>query len=225
MRTRISRPTIQRPQVQRQHALMSVMGRPERSIPMLRRTALPAIVPPAVSRMPPTATNFAPGPYVDYSRVLTPEGGVLITYKTTDTRFRYTLRRLFLWSCATGGEAWYLYQHSPVASPWINIALLIAVAIINWKIVKRPVEIYSHVEIRPDGMILDGRDIFWLRNMENGWPSFHRDDNGDQQLSGTYGTRRIDYLTAHSFDPLDQTPQVLAAHIQDAMRQLWTRHY
>lgn len=52
--------------------------------------------------------NFSPDPYVDYARVLTPEGGIKIVYKDLDERLRHTLRRLLLWSCATALEGWIL---------------------------------------------------------------------------------------------------------------------
>jgi hypothetical protein len=36
------------------------------------------------------------------------------------------------------------------------------------------------------------------------------------------GTRFVDYLTVRRFDEFDRSPEALAAHVQDAMRQLWT---
>ncbi len=170
--------------------------------------------------------DFAPDPYVDYSRSLTPEGGILIIYKDIDTRLCHTLLRFFLWTSVTGGEGFYLSRY-PFAYEWTWVACLAAVALLNWLIVKRPVEIYSRIEIRPDGMILDGRDIFWTRYMEKGWPSFRPDSEGNLLLSGIYGTRHVDYLTVRRVDPndlFDRRPDVLAAHLQDAMRQLWTPH-
>ncbi len=34
--------------------------------------------------------------------------------------------------------------------------------------------------------------------------------------------RVVEYLTVRRFDELDRTPEVIAAHLQDAMRLLWT---
>jgi len=169
------------------------------------------------SRAPSGAT-----PYVDYGRWLTPEGGIAITYKDVDSRFRYTLRRLILWLSVTGVEAWLLQRHSPVHSLWINLGILLLAAIINWLIVRRPVEVMRTIEIRPDCIIIDGVDLFWRHLMEGGFPSFHANEKGHQVLGGIYGTRYVEYLSVRSFDKHDRTPSVLAAHVQEAMRQLWS---
>lgn len=72
------------------------------------------------------ATLFAdpvrndPGPYESYSRILTPEGGVLITYKDLDLRFRQYAWRALAWLAFTGAEAWYLWAQSPLPSGWLN---------------------------------------------------------------------------------------------------------
>ncbi len=58
--------------------------------------------------------------------------------------------------------------------------------------------------------------------MEGGWPAFQPDKEGNQILCGIYGTRFVEYLTVRRFDELDRTPEVFAAHVQDAMRQLWS---
>ncbi len=167
------------------------------------------------------AVEFQPDPYVDYGRALTPEGGILIAYKDLDVRLRHTIWRVFAWICFTGIEGWYLLDRSPVHGMWINIACLLAVAVINWLIVRKPVELYRHIEIRPDCMIIEGAEVFWRRSMEGGWPAFKPDKEGNQVLCGIYGTRFVEYLTVRRFDELDRTPEVIAAHLQDAMRQLW----
>jgi hypothetical protein len=167
----------------------------------------------------------AASPYVDYGRWLTAEGGILIVYKDLDTRFRHTLWRLFAWTISTGWEGWYVLHHSPVHTLWINLACLLAVAIINAVIVAAPVEIYRHVEIRPDCMILDGADVFWSRQMEVGWPGFQPNAEGNQVLCGIYGTRWVEYLTVRRFDEHDRMAEVFANHLQNAMQQLWTRYH
>ena len=53
---------------------------------------------PSVALPATSSTGFQPDPYVDYGRVLTPEGGILIAYKDLDTRLRHTIWRLFAWT-------------------------------------------------------------------------------------------------------------------------------
>jgi hypothetical protein len=182
-----------------------------------RRAELPAVDLPSSGGRGPTL-----GPYVDYGRFLTPEGGILIVYKDIDTRLRYTLWRIFAWTASTGGEAWFLYHHSPHPD-WVNVVALFVLAVLNVIVVMKPVELYRRVEIRPDCMILDGGEIFWLRQMENGYPGFQTDDEGNQILCGIYGTRWVEYLTVRRFDDFDRMPDVFMAHFQYATAQLWGR--
>ena len=170
------------------------------------------------------AILFAPDPYVDYTRYLTAEGGVAIIYKDIDERWRFVVRRFALCGFFTGAAAWLLLYHSPVHNFAINFAVLIVTAVINWLIVRQPIQIYRSIEIRPDRMILDGRDVFWLRHMES-WPSFGPGPDETQVLSGIYGTRRIEYLTTRCFDDFDSAPTVLEAHLKEAMQQLWSWPY
>jgi hypothetical protein len=102
---------------------------------------------------------------------------------------------------------------------WLNIACLLAAGIVNWLIVRKPVELYRRVEIRPDGMIIEGAEIFWLRHMETGWPAFQ-----GGVLCGIYGNRFVEYLTLQIFDDeFDRTADVFKAHLKEAMMQLWAR--
>jgi hypothetical protein len=175
--------------------------------------------------VPPSSfqTGFQPDPYVDYGRFLTPEGGILIIHKDFDLRWRHTLWRLFAWTLATSGEAWQLLHHPLLRTGWIIITCIIAIAIINWLIVRKPVEIYRRVEIRPDCLIIEGTDVFWVQFMEGGWPAFSTGMRGSKTLCGIYGTRFVEYLTIRSFDRFDRGIDVFMAHLQDAMQQLWTR--
>src|SRR6202040_2026173 len=52
----------------------------------------------------PTQVDALKTAFVDYSRHLTPEGGILIIYKDFDVRWRHTLRRIFVWSALTSIE-------------------------------------------------------------------------------------------------------------------------
>jgi hypothetical protein len=185
------------------------------AIPTARRAVqAPSAPPPA---------GFQSDPYLDYGRYLTPEGGILMIYKDLDTRLRHTIWRLFAWAVFTGTEASFLFDLSPLHSPGNQIAALLIVAVINWLIVAKPVELYRRIEIRPDCMILDGSDIFWSRYMEAGIPTCRPDEDGNQVLCGIYGTRFIEYLTIRRFDEFDRMAEVFSVHLQDAMRQQWTR--
>ena len=165
-----------------------------------------------------------PDPYVDYGRWLTPEGGILIIHKDFDLRLRHTLWRLFAWTLATGGEAWHLLHHPLLRTGWILVSCIITVAIINWRIVRKPVEVYRKVEIRPDCLIIEGTDVFWRRFMEDaGFPRFMPGNNGEQIFCGIYGTRFVEYLIIRKFDEFDRGAEVCKAHIRDAMLQLWNR--
>ena len=194
-----------------------------------RHTTLRVVRPQRAVRRPVPAepadtVAFAPDPYVDYARYLTAEGGLAITYKDIDERWRHHVRRFFLWAGATGAAAWLVLHHSPVHSLALNIVAIIIAGIINWLIVRKPVEVYRRVEIRPDCMVIDGNDVFWLAQMET-WPTFGPGEDNTQVLSGIYGTRRVDYLTVRPFDEFDCTPMVLAAHLHEAMTQLWSWPY
>jgi hypothetical protein len=166
--------------------------------------------------------GFAADAYLDYHRTLTDEGGILITYKDIDVRFRHIVWRLLAWSVSTGIAGWAVFDQMPLHSQWIAVGCLFGVAVVNAFIVAKPVELYRSIEIRPDCMILEGGDTFWLGVMEEGWPEFRDDDKGNQILCGSYGTRFVEYLTVRRFDEHDRTPEVFAAHLQEAMQQLWS---
>jgi hypothetical protein len=209
---------------------------PQRTVPVLRPPDRPSapirqivrseVAVPAPRDPPSTVPSsawltFQPDPYLDYGRFLTPEGGILFVYKDIDTRLRHTLWRLCAWTACCYGEAWYVFHYSPVDNDWLNLLCLLAVAIVNWLIVRKPVEIYRRVEVRPDCMIVEDADIFWLRHMEKDWPAFQPDDEGNHILCGIYGTRFVEYLTVRRFDDLDRMAEVFIAHLQEAMAQLW----
>ena len=215
----------QRRRPQRIRPTPNVAARPARSVKIAVPSAIPIAPQEIWSPEPKTPSHpseeFPPDPYVDYRRSLSPQGGIAIAYKDYDLRLRQTLRRLLLWSCASGIEAWFLLHHSPLHSPIVTFLCWAVAAIINWLIVAAPVEMYRVIEIRPDCMIIDGTDLFWLGKMEGGWPTFKPDGEGNQMLCGFYGTRFVEYVTVRRFDEFDRAPEVLAAHLQDAMRQLW----
>jgi hypothetical protein len=206
-----------RPQIARPVRRAAVIARPA-----LRRTfRAPARNIPPLFEPTRSPTGYHSDPYVDYGRFLTPEGGILIAYKDLDLRLRHGVSRVLAWSAATGFEAWILLHHSPVGSGAINLACFFVAMIVNAVIVWKPPELYRSLEIRPDCMILEGRDVFWLRMMADGLPEFHKDEEGNMVLSGIYGTRHVEYLTARRFDEYDRMPEVFAAHLKQAIEQLW----
>ena len=206
-RTQTARPVARPVALRRTIARSEIVARDRRVVP----ATLPSS----------SWAGFQPDPYVDYGRFLTAEGGILMVYKDFDLSFRHTVWRGFAWTASTGFEGWFLLTHSPVHNIWLNLACLIAMAIINWLIVAKPVEVYRGIEIRPDCMIIGGTDIFWRRYMEGGWPTFQSGQEG-QVLCGIYGTRFVEYLCVRRFDEFDRAPEVFAAHLQEAMLQLWT---
>jgi hypothetical protein len=200
-----------------------------RRTPRARAVARPVFRtrPPVITRTVPLQTfaipdtGFQTDPYLDYARRLTPEGGILIIYKDLDVRLRQIIFRILAWAAFTGFESWLIMSASPVESLWINAACLLTVAGINFLILWRLPELHRSIEIRPDCMIIEGSDVFWLSRMEAGWPALQQDEKGNHVLSGIYGTRFVEYLTVRRFDDYDRTPDVLAAHLQEAMMQLW----
>lgn len=166
------------------------------------------------------AAQLRPNPYVDFFRDFTAAGGIRIAYKDLDTRFRFQLRSFVLWGAATALGALYLLYGAGGPAIGKLVCFLIA-AIINWLIVRGTPEVMRSIEIRPDCMILEDTEVFWRENMELGFPQFQQGGEGHLVLSGTYGTRAMEYLTVRRFDPLDRAPEVVAAHLGAAMHQQW----
>ncbi len=63
--------------------------------------------------------------------------------------------------------------------------------------------------------------MFWLARMEAGLPEFKPDEEGNRVLGGAYGTRFVEYLTARRFEEEDRMPEVMSAHINQVMQQMW----
>ena len=164
----------------------------------LRRTApsmptrRPAIIPPEIlgaAAPVPSPSNW-PDAFVDYSRVLTPEGGILITYKDANV---HTLGPVLAWTFATGFAKWLIENYSPTDSLPINVGVFLLAALINWWLFCRLIAVMRSIEIRADSMILDGEDVFWLSKIGDNWPAFQADERfkNRQVLGGIYGTHRI----------------------------------
>jgi len=193
---------------------------------MRRQEAATGLLSPTVSVASPpwyVTSGVSQDAFVDYSRKLTPEGGILITFKDIDARWRHTIWRLIGWTTATGFEAWLIHNYSPVLTGWVNGLSLLLVAAVNVLIVIKRVEVYRSIEIRADCMIVERTDVFWLRLIETNWPTLQVDkkDKDKYVLCGIYGNRFMEYVTIHRIDELDRAAEVLATHLHDAMTKLW----
>ena len=158
------------------------------------------------------------GPFNGYVRMLTPQGGILIFYKDQDRGLFLAILRVFAWITATGTGGWLIFFVSSLSTlpSLLTFALLM---FINLLIVCQTVEVSHSVEIRPDGMIVDGEDIFYAQDIGDTWPELQmKDDDPDRMvISGICGVRFIEYMTANRLDENDRTPEVLAADLQAAM--------
>ena len=163
-------------------------------------------------------------PFKGYVRSLTPEGGIQILYRDQDCSLFLTILRVFAWIVASGTGGWLIF----VVMSFSGLQGLLAFALlmlINWLIVRQPIEVSHSVEIRPDRMILDGKDEFYAKDIGDNWPELQpKDGNPDRMvISGICGTRFVEYMTANRLDENDRTPEILAADLQAAIEQLWGR--
>lgn len=163
-------------------------------------------------------------PLNGYVRMLTPEGGILICYRDQDRSLFLETLRVFAWTVATGLGGWMVFSVSSlgVLQCLFAFALLMFV---NWVLVRQPIEVAHSVEIRPDAMIVDGKDAFLAEDIGDNWPELQmKDDDPDRMvIAGICGTRFIEYVTANRLDKNDRTPEVLADDLEAAMEQLWGR--
>ncbi len=206
----------------------------------LRRAASPPVVPIRAAVPPSRAAYRGPDPYVDFQRDFTDEGGIRLTFKIKDVQAWRTAIRVVLWFLAMTVTLWFAVRGSPFpmeprcalrACPesvrlmhfGVNLVLLgLAAAVYHW-ILFRDDQAYTSLEIRPDCLIVDGCDTFWRAHMDLGWPQLVPVPDGSFVLRGVYGTREVDYVTLHAFDDKDRAIQVLGAHLQFAMQQLWAQ--
>jgi len=163
-------------------------------------------------------------PFDGYTRVLTSDGGILISYTDRDDSIVYTVLRVFTWVVTTGVGGWLLSIHGQLetAAGLVSLAVL---ALLAWLIVRRKLKALHAVEIRADCMVVDGRDIFWADDIGENWPELKTKDDGPDRLviAGICGTRFVEYMTANRFDECDRTPELLAENLKNAMEQLWGR--
>jgi len=155
--------------------------------------------------------------------VLTSDGAILISYTDRDS-IVYSVLRVFTWVVTTGVGGWLLSIHGQLetASGLVSLA---ALTLLAWLIVRRKLKASHRFEIRPDAMIVDGKDVFYADDIGDNWPKLKKKDKHSDRMviAGICGTRFIEYMTATRFDECDRTPEVLAEDLKNAMEQLWGR--
>ena len=187
--------------------------------PAVALRALPAI-PPLASLTPPAPR--APNPYGAYERHFTMDGGVRFIVPEGVLSWNAVFWDIAgsLSGAVLGGSLFdaLILTVVPEAMPpsWTYFLF----GMVTYFFICTAPETHW-IEIRPDCMILDGRDVFWLTNMELGWPMLRAEVNGEWTLVGTYGTRNIEFLKLRKTDENDRTAEVFASHLQRAMQQLW----
>lgn len=178
--------------------------------------------PPPIEGEDPTALARR-SPFDGYSRSLTSDGGILITYK--DLNRGLVCKGLKISAC--------LAVTVPLLGPIFDMPLLsstqlisaAALGLVDWIVLMWKVKKRHSVEVRPDCMIIDRKDIFWAEDIGDNWPELAPDQEDPTKIniSGICGTRFIKYMTANRIDDNDRMPEVLMAHLQEAMEQLWGR--
>jgi hypothetical protein len=163
-------------------------------------------------------------PFKDYTRLLTPEGGILICYRDQDRSLFLAILRVFAWTVATGLGGWLTFFVGSLGTTPSALSFALF-TLISFRIVRQPVKVSHSVEIRADAMIVDGADVFYAEDIGDTWPELQmKDDDPDRMvICGICGTRFIEYMTANRLDENDRTPEVLAADLQAAIEQLWGR--
>lgn len=163
-------------------------------------------------------------PFAGYSRTLSPAGGLLFHYRE---RNRTIMCMLLRWTLASFVTLIGLFlillfaapSHRAMAIWLVGLALLVLLIAIA------RVPKWHTIEIRPDGMIVDGNDVYFAEDIGENWPEVQKADGGGNKLvlAGICGTRFIEYVTVNRYDDNDRTPEVLAADLENAMIQLWDR--
>jgi hypothetical protein len=165
------------------------------------------------------------GPYGAFARRYTDDGGVELSFdEGPDTFAMHCLK-----AAVTGSLVMAELGLAVAAFPALEQAELLlliggfVLTTVQWLVLFGGKDTSHTIEIRPDCMILDRRDVFWLENMELGWPMLRPEPNDEWTLVGTYGTRNVEFLTIRKIDENDRTPQVFASYLRHAMDQVWSR--
>jgi hypothetical protein len=163
-------------------------------------------------------------PFDGYLRALTPEGGILILYKDQKRNLFLTCLRVFAWVTATSIGGWSIFFDSSLSILECLVAFVLLMLVSGFVVCWR-IEVSHSVEIRPDAMIVDDKEVFYAEDIGDNWPELQmKDDDPDRMvICGTCGTRHIEYMTANRLSKNDRTPEVLADDLKAAMEQLWGR--
>jgi hypothetical protein len=163
-------------------------------------------------------------PFADYSRTLSATGGVHIRYRDIALGLPYKVLRVFTWTVATGLAGWLLLFEFDL-DDYTAYGSLAGCALLVFLIVWRKLKQWHEVEILPDRMIIDGKGAFLAEDIGDKWPELQvkNAETGEAVISGIAGTRFIEFMTVNRIDQNDRTPEVLAAHLKEAMEQLWGR--
>lgn len=165
--------------------------------------------PPSVSSLPAYDNPVRKSPFLDYERILTPQGGILILYKDRARGWFYMFLRLIAWFVLTGMGAWVLGQCA--LPPFKALFWFLIICAVNLFCVTRKIRFRHSVEVQHDRMILDGKHVFWARDIGTNYPELKikDDDPSRMVICGICGTRLVEYMTANRIDDNDRTPEVL----------------
>lgn len=165
-----------------------------------------------------------PAAFYRYRRVLTENGGFRIEYTDQLGALWFDAVRVGVWLTATALTSRLFLFQSDLS--FTNALLATAAAgavfavIVRWKILRT-----HSIEIRPDGIIADGRWFSVAAIGDDNWPRLQMKNDNENRLvlAGLVGTRYIEFATANRCGKHDRTPERLAEDLDIAMEQLWGR--
>jgi hypothetical protein len=163
-------------------------------------------------------------PFNGYHRSLTAEGGFLIHYNDAARGPLTTTLRFLSWLLLTSISLHLIAFYGP-SGFGLNLVMSLLTPVLLGILVTRQVTVAHSVEIQPDRMILDGKDVFLAAEIGDHWPQlvFKNAVCDRAVIAGVCGTRYIEFLTANRMHFNDMTPELLEFHMHEAMEQLWDR--
>jgi hypothetical protein len=143
-------------------------------------------------------------PWLNYARIFTAEGGIMVIYRELRLGWLITTLRVVTFIVCSGIEVWLLRKLA--SSPRVFLIWLVALLAINLLIVTRKIKRTRSVEIRHDRMIIDERKTFGFHHIGPNWPQLVPKANDPQQmvLAGPYGVRYVEYMTVNRIDDNDR---------------------
>lgn len=183
---------------------------------LARIRTLPAVPEPTPESEPP------PNPFEDYQREIT-GSGVRITYRSRVAHILLDVLRFMTWVLGTLSAAYMLLFASGFSWPTCFL-LFVGIAVLGWWGLFLPLPVTHSIEVRQDGLVVDGR-LFFLEGFGDNWPSLlmQNDDPNRMVLAGLYGSRYVVFAGVHRFDANSRVPELLAQDLDLAMDQLWGR--